>query len=95
MRSLCRRAAHPCSPQTAKIEPALEPPAGESWSSSSAQVTRRCTCIKRALVRNGGRRQARQEGVLELARDPTTGRHKTLEGRVVLVIAFEHARGSV
>ncbi len=50
---------------------------------------------KAGLGAHGGRRQARQEGVLELARDPTTGRHKTLEGRVVLVIAFEHARGSV
>ena len=46
---------------------------------------------KARLGVHGGRRQTRQEGLLELARDATTGRQKTLEGRVVLVIAFEHA----
>jgi hypothetical protein len=38
----------------AKGEPLLAPPAGESLSSRSAQVHKRCTCIKRALVRTGG-----------------------------------------
>ena len=38
----------------AKIEPDLAPPGGESWSSRSAQVNRRCTFIKRALVRTVG-----------------------------------------
>ena len=44
----------------ARMEPALAPPAGESWRSCSAQVNTRCTCIKRALVRTlGGAKQAK------------------------------------
>ena len=44
----------------ARVEPALAPPAGERWSKRSAQVTRRCTFIKRALVCTlGGARHAR------------------------------------
>src|SRR5207247_9565606 len=44
----------------AKVEPALAPPAGESLGTRSAQVKRRCTFIKRALVRTwGGTKHAR------------------------------------
>ena len=44
----------------AKMEPALAPPAGEGVSSRSAQVHRRCTDIKRALVRTvGGAKHAK------------------------------------
>ena len=39
---------------------------------------------------HGGRRQTRQHRVLECARDTTTGRHKGLEGWVILVGALEH-----
>jgi len=61
MRSLQAGSSSMQARRRAKIEPALEPPAGESWSSSSAQVTRRCTCIKRALVRTvGGAKHARR-----------------------------------
>ena len=43
----------------AQVEPVLAPPAGESLSTRSAQVTKRCTCIKRALVRTlGGAKHA-------------------------------------
>ena len=44
---------------------------------------------------HGGWHQTRQDGVLEVARDAPTGRHKGLEGRVMLVIALEHAGGGV
>src|ERR1700730_1958734 len=52
-----------CSRQArnlAKVEPALAPPGGESLSTRSAQVNKRCTFIKRALVRTlGGAKHAR------------------------------------
>ena len=48
---------------------------------------------KAGLGTHGGRRQTRQEGVLALARNAPTGRHKALEGRRVLVRALEHAGG--
>src|SRR5262249_3055843 len=38
----------------AHIEPDLAPPGGERWRTRSAQVTKRWTCIKRALVRTVG-----------------------------------------
>jgi len=37
------------------------------------------------------RHQTRQKRLLELSRDPTTGRHKALEGRMMLVVTLEHA----
>src|SRR4030095_1605973 len=43
----------------------------------------------------GGRREARQEGWLECARDPATGRHKAFEGRMMLVGTLEHAGGGM
>src|SRR3989442_746373 len=43
----------------------------------------------------GGRRSARQEGLLEFARDPATGRHKAFEGRMMLVGTLEHAGGGM
>src|SRR5262249_44226827 len=43
----------------------------------------------------GRGRQARQERVLELARNPPTGRYKALEGRMVLVGSLEHAGGGM
>ena len=43
----------------AHIDPDLAPPGGDSWRTRSAQVTKRCTFIKRALVRTvGGVKQA-------------------------------------
>ena len=48
------------SPAFYKVEPALAAPHGESFSTRSAQVNRRCTFIKRALVRTlGGAKHAR------------------------------------
>src|SRR5712691_7288820 len=45
----------------AKVEPLLAPPAGESLSTRSAQVNKRCTFMKRALVRTvGGAKHARR-----------------------------------
>src|SRR5712692_4557736 len=44
----------------AKVEPVLAPPAGESLSTQSAQVNKRCTFMKRALVWTlGGTKHAR------------------------------------
>src|SRR4029450_11695122 len=52
-----------CSRQArnwAKGEPGLAPPGGEGFSKRSAQVNKRCTFIKRALVRPlGGAKHAR------------------------------------
>src|SRR5712692_6887928 len=42
-----------------------------------------------------GRRQTRQQGVLEFARDTTTGRQKSRKARMLLVDALEHARHGV
>src|SRR5207249_9524614 len=43
----------------ATVEPVLAPLGGESLSTRSAQVNKRCTCIKRALVRTlGGAKHA-------------------------------------
>jgi hypothetical protein len=50
---------------------------------------------KAGLGAHGGRCSTRQQGLLELARDAPAGRHKALEGGVVLVIALEHAGGRV
>ena len=44
---------------------------------------------------HGGRHSTRQEGVLERARDPATGRYKALEGRMRVVGALEHSRCSM
>ena len=44
----------------AQVEPVLAPPAGESLRTRSAQVTKWCTGINRALVRTlGGAKHAR------------------------------------
>src|SRR5712692_4451657 len=44
----------------AQVEPLLAPPAGECLSTRSAQVHKRCTCMKRALVRTvGGAKHAK------------------------------------
>lgn len=50
---------------------------------------------KAGLGAHGGRCQRRQQGVLELARDASAGRHKALESGMALVRAFEHARHRV
>jgi hypothetical protein len=47
------------------------------------------------LGTHGRRRHTRQEGVLERARDAPAGRHNTLAGGVVVVIALEPAGGRV
>jgi hypothetical protein len=52
----CSRHAH----NLAQVEPVLALPGGESVSTRSAQVHKRCTCIHRALVRTlGGATHAR------------------------------------
>src|SRR5713101_4676130 len=45
---------------------------------------------KASLGAHVGRRQTRQNRVLQLARDTTTGRHKGRKGRVIVVGALEH-----
>ena len=47
------------------------------------------------LGAHGGRGQAGQQGVLELARDLTTSRQKALKGRVILVGSLAHAGGGM
>jgi hypothetical protein len=50
---------------------------------------------KASVGAHGGRRHTRQEGVLELTRNPPAGRHKPLKGGVVLLLAPEPPRGRV
>src|SRR5438309_1048148 len=54
MRSLHAGSSSMHERRRAKREPVLAPPGGERWSSRSAHVKRRCTFIKRALVRTVG-----------------------------------------
>ena len=79
----------------AKIEPALGPARWRQLEDPIGPGDQAVDIHKAGLGAHGGRRQARQEGLLELARDPPTGRQKAFEGRMMLVGSLEHAGGGM
>jgi hypothetical protein len=95
MRSLHAGSASMHARRRANIEPALAPPGGESLSSRSAHVNRRCTFIKRALVRTvGGAKHARRVCV---SLPETRGRRppRNVEGRMGLISVLEDTRSGM
>ncbi len=81
--------------QTGEDRASLRPTGGRELEQPRGPGEQAVHMHKARLGAHGGRRQTRQEGVLELARDATTGRQTTLEGRVVLVRALEQAGGGM
>ncbi len=81
--------------QTGEDRASLRPTGGRELEPPRGPGAQAVPMHKARLGAHGGRRQTRQEGVLALARDATTGRQKTLEGRVVLVRALEQAGGGM